>query len=112
MTEQCVKCDTELTAGSQFCHRCGAPTVAVKTRTPAIPATAQARLYEDSEHAGVRLGDLVDLGEGEGEAQVHRIEVLSHRPPLVAEVPTGLLDERKKPLVLATIRPRHESRGV
>jgi len=43
MTEQCVKCDTELTAGSQFCHRCGAPTVAVKTRTPAIPATAQAR---------------------------------------------------------------------
>ena len=43
MAEQCFKCDSELAAGSRFCHLCGSPTFAVRTRTPTVPASPEAR---------------------------------------------------------------------
>ncbi len=55
----------------------------------------------------VGLGDLVDLGEGEREAERCGVEVLSHGPALVAEVAPRLLDQRKNALDLAMIRPEH-----
>jgi hypothetical protein len=60
----------------------------------------------------MRLGDLVDLGEGKGESQPHSLEVLPDGASLVPEVPTRLLDQRKQPLVRLSVRPRHERRGV
>ena len=60
----------------------------------------------------VGLGDLVHLGEGEGEAQAHRVGVLSDRAALVPDVPAGFLDQRQEPLVLGPVCLRHGSRGV
>jgi hypothetical protein len=43
--------------------------------------------------ADVRLRDLVDLGERQREAHGTLVQVLAHRPPLVAQVTAGLLDQ-------------------
>ena len=75
-----------------------------------VRATVQ-DLVEDLEPE-MGLRDLVDLGEGKSEPQPRPGGVLTDRAPLVPEVATRLLDQRKQPLVRLAIGPRHESRGV